>query len=163
VEVDTKLGPAETGKFTFTGDSDRSVADVLRAARDSSDDQTDRDEAAAWLKDYMKSKGGEATASDAIKEAEKHGISKTTLTRARQRAKVKSVKSGMSGGWVWSLEESTEETEETRNQKVNSSDSSVNSLGDPNAPCLVCNVPIGTLNAIQGRTVHRDCEVTDDV
>ena len=140
ISVDTRLGPAETALFVFTGVSDRSVADVLRESRGGDDDRTDRDEAAEWLRNHMRSSGGEVSASDVIKAAEQHGISKTTLTRARKRANVKSVKSGMTGGWVWSLEEATEETEETGDQRVDSSDSSVDSSETvaSSQQCRVC-------------------------
>ena len=43
--VDTKKGIATTGKFTFTGTSDRSVADVLRDSLGGQEDQDERKEA----------------------------------------------------------------------------------------------------------------------
>ena len=129
VALTTKHGITNTGKFTFTGESERSVADVLRDARGGDDERTERDEAASWLVDYLTANGGSGSARDAIKAAAGHGITKTTLTRARQRAGVRSAKHGMTGGWVRTLEESTEEPEESNNQTVGSSVPSVDSSG----------------------------------
>jgi len=102
--VDTKLGPAVTSRFVFTGESDRSVADILRENRGGDEDRTEQDEAAEWLVDYLTDHGGEANAGDAIKTAAGQGFAKRTLQRARKRAGVAAVKSGMTGGWVWSLD-----------------------------------------------------------
>lgn len=130
-QIDTRYGQADTGRFVFLGESDRSVADVLRDSHGGDEDRSERDEAADWLTDYLLSSGGSAAASDAIKAAAGHGIAKTTLTRARKRARVHSAKLGMTGGWVWTLEESTEEPEESKNQEVNSSVPSVDSSAPP--------------------------------
>ncbi len=64
---------------------------------------------AMWLKDVLTD--GPVLAGDVIAAAKKMGYTKTTLTRARIRLKVKSIKAGFATGWGWSLpEESTEET-----------------------------------------------------
>jgi hypothetical protein len=102
--VDTKLGPAITSRLAFTGESERSVSDVLRENRNDDEDRTEQDEAATWLVDYLTEHGGEVAAGDAIKAATAHGFAKRTVQRARKRAGVSAVKSGMSGGWVWSAE-----------------------------------------------------------
>jgi hypothetical protein len=128
--VDTEEGPADVGKLVMDGESKRSVADILRDRGTDDDNRSERDEAVNWLLDYLTSQGGSAKAADAIEAAAEHGIAKTTLTRARRPAKVRSAKSSMTGGWVWTLEESTEGTEEAKNQKVDSSDSSVDSSGE---------------------------------
>jgi len=102
--VDTKFGPAVISRFAFTGESERSVYDVLRENRGDDEDRTEQDEAAAWLVDHLAQQGGEANAGDAIKAATKHGFAKRTVQRARKRAGVAAVKSGMSGGWLWSID-----------------------------------------------------------
>ncbi|WP_165949248.1 AAA family ATPase [Kribbella turkmenica] len=143
--ISTKEGTTTTGRFVFTGESDRSVSDLLRDA--GGDDQTERDEAVEWLVDYISSNGGTANAGEAIKAAAGVGIAKTTLTRARAKAKVRSEKSGMHGGWVWILAESMshgvtepprrihEEPEESIFPNVDSSVPSV----DSSAPdCTEC-------------------------
>ena len=117
-EVATSKGLALTGKFSFTGESERSVADVLRESRGGEDEREERNEAAAWLTAYIGSEGGSCSAGEAIKAAAAVGIAKTTLTRARKAAGVRSDKTGMAGGWIWTIEESTEGTEESKNQTV---------------------------------------------
>ncbi len=79
------------------------LAGELLGRHEADDDRTERDEAAEWLVGYLNDHGGEVKAGDAIKAAGQDGIAKTTLTRARQRAGVVSVKAGMSGGWVWKM------------------------------------------------------------
>lgn len=126
VVIPTAEGATSTGRFAFTGESARSVSDLLRDAN--GDDQTERDEAAEWLIDYIASNGGQVNAGDAIKAAAVVGIAKTTLTRARQRATVRSEKSGMHGGWVWTTDRRIhEEPEESMFGKVDSSVPSVDS------------------------------------
>ena len=91
------------------------------------EDAGERNEAAAWLEDFLMERGGSEEAGKTIRAASGAGISKTTLTRARKQAGVRSRKAGMSGGWVWEIEqlaapeesttpeESTEGTEESKN------------------------------------------------
>lgn len=103
--VETKRGPADTAKFVFTGKTDRSVADVLKDSQHTEQDHTERDEAAEWLRAYMKEKGGKVSAAEAVREArDQQAISKTTLFRARKKAGVRTVKEGMTNGWVWTLD-----------------------------------------------------------
>jgi AAA domain/Toprim-like len=99
-EIDTKKGVAVTGRFTFTGESERSVADVLRDSRGGTEDQDERKEATDWLVDYLKSNGSEAPAKDIYRAGQNEGYSKDTLKRAKGR-KVRSAKVGDS--WVWQL------------------------------------------------------------
>lgn len=102
--VDTDEGPAETVRFVFVGESDRSVRDVLSNGEARDEEHTVTSECAAWLRDYLERNGGQCKASDAIKEARADGFSSSAVTRARQRLKVRSMKGGMSGGWYWTLE-----------------------------------------------------------
>jgi hypothetical protein len=154
--VDTDEGPAKVGRLVMLGESTRSVADILRDRNTDDDDRSERDEAAAWLIDYLTSNGGSAGAADAIKAAAGHGIAKTTLTRARTRAGVRSAKHGMTGGWVWTIEESTEETEESGIQRVDSTDSSVDSSCNEHRACAACGEPMLIVEA--GQTTHPNCE-----
>lgn len=133
--ISTKEGMTTTGRFVFTGESERSVSDLLRDAN-GTEDQSERDEAVEWLVDYITTNGGTANAGDAIKAAGGVGIAKTTLTRARQRANVRSEKSGMHGGWVWTIEPRRihEEPEESIFPNVDSSVPSVDSSDDSDCP-----------------------------
>jgi hypothetical protein len=88
------------------GTSDVSVSDLLRDHSTSDpDERTERDEAARFITDYLVKAGGTADASDVTKATMRElQVSKTTVTRARHRAKVRSTKAGMAGGWVWSID-----------------------------------------------------------
>lgn len=147
-EIDTPKGTAETARFVLLGESDRSVSDIIRDSQGGDDERQERNEAAAWLIDYLAEQGGSCSAGEAIKAAAAVGLAKTTLTRARKSAHVRSAKHGMTGGWVWTLEESAEGTEESGNHTLNSSGSSpvpsepsLRPCGHPNtgtAGCLQC-------------------------
>lgn len=118
-EVPVRDGLTEVGAFTFTGESERTVRDILREARGDDDERSERDEAADWLSRWLTDQGGEAIASDAIKAGTRDaGIAKRTLQRARSRAKVSAVKEGFGGPWIWRLDPEgvTKGAEDDRNQ-----------------------------------------------
>lgn len=100
-EVPTKKGLAYVGRFVFTGESTRSVSEILAQGQEG--DRGERDEAGVWLVDYLADNGGEASAGDVIKAAEKDGFAKHTIQRARSKVGVTSQKSGFGKGWVWVL------------------------------------------------------------
>lgn len=79
------------------------TAAALLAEADCPEERTDRDEAAGWLINYLTGKNGEAPAGEVIRAAEKDGIQKHTLQRARKRAGVTTDKATFGGGWVWQL------------------------------------------------------------
>lgn len=99
-EVTTKKGIAMTGKFTFTGESDRSVAEILRDSRGGAEDHDERKEASAWLVDYLAANGGEVPAKDVFKAGQAEGFTRDVLKRAKGR-QVRSTK--VMNGWVWQL------------------------------------------------------------
>jgi hypothetical protein len=103
-EVPTLTGPSSTGRLVFTGESERSVEDILSAAAQPPEDRTERDEAAEWLRAYIDSNGGEVAAKDAIRAARAEGIAERTLYRARARAKVTSAVEGFPARSVWRLQ-----------------------------------------------------------
>ncbi|MGW9460066.1 AAA family ATPase [Streptomyces globisporus] len=170
-EVPTKKGLAYVGRFAFTGESTRSVSEILAQGQEG--DRGERDEAGAWLVDYLADNGGEASAGDVIKAAEKDGFAKHTIQRARSKAGVTSQKSGFGKGWVWVLsvtdasEEDTKMTKATPNPTSESSSSSSPS-GSPSAPksrnvttaevlCTVCRTPLDPVHALTGETAHPTC------
>lgn len=120
----------------WSGESAHAAGELLAAPN--SEERSERDEAVEWLKSYLVDHGGTAKAGEVIKAASKDGVAKTTLTRARQRAGVTSVKDGMRGGWVWSLEPGPrrvhEESEGSSSHTPDSSDSSVDSSTRPGHP-----------------------------
>ncbi|MEO3780375.1 AAA family ATPase [Micromonospora sp. B11E3] len=104
VEVPTDEGPAYVGKLTITGESDRSVADILGdGAAGDGDTRMERDNAAAWLRDYLVGQGGEAAWADVRKAARAEGIAERTLQRARARAGVTVEREGFPSRTFWRL------------------------------------------------------------
>jgi hypothetical protein len=105
VEVDTEEGPAQVGRLDFTGESERGVSDILGDTADS-EERSARIEAADWLKDYLldPTRGGEAPQPEIVKAAEKDGISRRTLYRARAKAGVISTPPAPGRPSVWSID-----------------------------------------------------------
>jgi hypothetical protein len=103
-DVPTPKGMANVGRLTFTGIAQRTVEDTLAAPVDR-EEINERDEAAEWLRSYLTDAGGEAATRDIFKEAERDGIAKRTLQRARARVGVTSRQSGFGKQktWVWTL------------------------------------------------------------
>lgn len=126
-EVQTKKGIATTGKFTFTGTSERSVADVLRDSRGGQEDHDERKEAHNWLVDFLAANGGEVPAKDVFKSGSAEGFSRDALKRAKGR-RVTSTKAGMSDGWVWQLGPDPEPEERTKSAKSAGNESLLPSL-----------------------------------
>jgi hypothetical protein len=102
--VPTRRGPAHVGRLIWLGESERSVGDIL-GDRDDAEDREERDEVAAWLREYLMDNGGEANRGDIMKDARKAGYSESTVKRARKRAGViVSPRQGFGGGTLWSLD-----------------------------------------------------------
>ncbi|MFF2331850.1 MULTISPECIES: AAA family ATPase [unclassified Streptomyces] len=109
VEVPTRKGMAQVGRFAFTGESTRSVDEILAAG--SPADSGERAEAADWLRGYLMDQGGEAFAKDVKKAAAADDISERTLQRAMRKAGVVSARTGFGKGAVWRIEALTTVTE----------------------------------------------------
>jgi hypothetical protein len=104
VEIPTEEGPAHVGRLAFTGESDRSVSDILGEHQgDAGDSRADRDAAADWLTAYLTEHGGEAGWTELRKAARAEGIAERTLQRARSRAQVVSERAGFPARTVWRL------------------------------------------------------------
>lgn len=100
-EVQTKKGVALTGRFTFTGESDRTVAEILRDSRRDPDDMEEAKDAASWIREYLASMGGEAPAKDVLAAGKAIGYTEKTLKNARRKV-ASTVKSGNTTGSAWS-------------------------------------------------------------
>jgi hypothetical protein len=77
-----------TGQLQWTGESDRTIRDVLveQAAKRGGDAAEARNSAEAWLLNYLKKQGGTAASKDVIAAAIKAGHAERTLQRAREHA-----------------------------------------------------------------------------
>jgi hypothetical protein len=90
-------------RVVWDGTSDLRAGRLLAEPADA-DERSDRDEAADWLRGYLIDAGGEDRAGVIIKAAERDGIRRHTLQRARRRSGVGTAKAGFGGGWVWRLD-----------------------------------------------------------
>jgi hypothetical protein len=107
-KIETRKGMAEVGRFVLDGPTDRSVSEILGSHGDM-DDRSERDEAAAWLSEYVTAQG-EASASDALKAGMAAGFSRDTIKRAKGKAGVRSRKASFGAGWVWAMADTEEST-----------------------------------------------------
>lgn len=106
-EIPTRKGTTTTGRFTFTGESERSVADVLRDAR-GQEDHDDRREIDTWLIDYIASEGGSADAREALRDGRAAGYTADMIKKARKRIGATHKQEGFGKGArrIWSLGDS---------------------------------------------------------
>lgn len=111
-DVPTPKGLANVGRLAFTGVSQRTVEDTLATPVDR-EEISERDEAAQWLRGYLTDAGGEASAGDVLKAAERDGFAKRTVQRARHKVGVKSQRAGFGKQWVWALNVTTEPVDAT--------------------------------------------------
>lgn len=104
-EVPTDEGPAYVGVLAFTGESERSVTDILtESASGDPHERTQRGEATGWLIDYLTSQGGSALRKDVLAAASAAGVAKATLERAVYKSpEFTSTASGFPRVAVWSL------------------------------------------------------------
>ncbi|MFE9766833.1 AAA family ATPase [Streptomyces sp. NPDC005808] len=169
-DVPTPKGTANVGRLVFTGISQRSVEDTLAAPVDR-EDVSERDEAVAWLIDYLTDNGSEASAGDVLKAGEKDGFSKRTLQRARSKAGVTSQKSAFNKGWVWVLSVTDIPEGDTKVPKApgptvlapsapSMSPSLTRSLNvvTDSVLCEVCQTPLDPVHSASGEMAHPNCE-----
>lgn len=178
-EVETKKGAAYVGRFVFTGESTRTVDQILAAGQEP--DRGERDDAAEWLRGYLMDKGGEAPAKDVKKAAAADDISERTLQRAMRRAGVKSERAGFGQGAVWRIEALTTPTESEVSSTVPPQSRQSRQGSDPGANgatdgatgvvapqesrnvtraevlCTVCSIPLDPVHAATGETEHPTC------
>lgn len=184
-EVPTKLGIAFVGRFVFTGQSTRTVDEILAAGAEP--DRGDRDDAADWLRGFLMEQGGEALARDVKKAAAADDISERTLQRAMRKAGVTSARAGFGKGSVWRIDPNAGATASSRESAVapqsrqsrqaldpgangatdgatgaNAESASQNVTAEP-VPCEGCQAPLDPLHAAQGETRCPLCDTTREV
>ncbi|HET9255760.1 MAG TPA: AAA family ATPase [Pseudonocardiaceae bacterium] len=80
--------------------SPHSAADLLHTT-DPAEDRRERDDAGAFILDYLTDHGGIAPASEVMAAARKAGFGRSTVYRGADKVKVQKEKSGMTGPWYW--------------------------------------------------------------
>jgi AAA domain/Toprim-like len=166
-EIPTAEGPAQVGKLEFTGETDRTVAEIL-GERGDADSRSERDEAAEFIANYLLDHDGEAEAGQVLKEGEAAGFPKRTLQEARRRAGARTRKSEFSGGWVWALADqgAPKAPKAQGNGTPASSAPSVApsagwSFAEPLVPCAACQADTSNRDP-DGRPVHLSCAEYDN-
>lgn len=99
--MDTDDGPAEVGAVQRLGETDQHASDFL-AGSDGDDEREDRDQAAAWLEDYLEAQG-RAKSGDVKKAAADAGFSTAALGRVRRRLGILVKAEGFPRVTYWSL------------------------------------------------------------
>jgi hypothetical protein len=159
--IDTAEGVAEVGALVMLGESDRSVADILRDRGQSSEERSQTDEAAEWIRDFL---GGlptqTAPAAEVYSAGEAAGFPKRTLQRARKKAAARSVKTGFGGGHSWTL--LPEEPANDANGANGASPGGTGAAGAIGAyerpVCRICRGPLDPFISDTG--IHPLCEET---
>lgn len=107
ITIETGEGDCRTARLVFTGESDKSVGDIL-ADNGTAADRNDRTECGNWLREALAN--GERRTKEIEKEAIAHGFSLRTLRRARERAGVIALQrpTGAKGSNEWWLSLPTE-------------------------------------------------------
>lgn len=164
-EITTRKGTATTGRFTFTGTSDRSVADVLRENHTPADaDGDERSELERWLLDYLTAEGGSAAAQEVIRSARAAGFSENQVKKTRIRIKAKTERTGFGKGasWVWSIDSGIDAIgAENKNLEPMASMAASMPLPDDESgspTCSTCHQPMTVVEP--GQTTHPGCEAT---
>jgi hypothetical protein len=98
--------------------TDHKAADLLSGPVDD-DEQTERDDAADWLCNYLtdSERGGTAERRQIVQAAKKDGIALRTLERARRRAGVNSERHGFGKGSWWTYDPSAPQSRHSRPRK----------------------------------------------
>lgn len=173
--INTKKGPATTARFTFTGESERSVADILRESHRDDDDPESRRDVDAWLLEYLTTEGGSAQARDVLRDGKLSGFTEDTLKKARKRIKATSQRQGFGKGssMTWSIDAAIDAIE-ARNQNpapmapmgapmadgitnapTTTEPYASNSSTTTGARCTACNEPMTVIEG--GQITHPGC------
>ncbi|USI88766.1 AAA family ATPase [Rhodococcus pyridinivorans] len=177
--ITTEDGDTEVGALHWLGETNRDARELL--AEPDGHDQQDRNEAQAWLEDYLTEHG--RTAAKTVKaDGRKQGLSDATIKRAAKSLGVVYEMTGFPRTSMWSLpmqsdqpdqwnltHEPTEPTEPTGRDlhkrseptgvQMQSDHAPVNEpTADPTAvaKCPECGFPLD--GAAIGRAMHLDCE-----
>lgn len=150
--VPTSSGDAVTARFAFTGTSDRTVEEILR---DKGQPDEYASEAAQFVAEYLRDRGGCAGAADIKKAGITAGFNDSALNRAKKSLKIKPVKSGMNGGWAWALPDTLPEavTKTSKAPPLGKPTPSTSSV-TPSTPVPPSDAPKARAHHADGRCPH---------
>ncbi|WP_169727325.1 AAA family ATPase [Segniliparus rugosus] len=130
VVIDTGKGEAITCRLELTGESERTVHEILRSGTQPV--ESSGNAAQDFLKDHLLApeRGGEALVADVLKAGRAAGFNETELKNARARCRkpwIISRKSGFGSGWVWAISDDTAE-DITKTSKTSPSENLTSSM-----------------------------------
>lgn len=103
VVASTAEGDVTTGQLQWTGETSKTIRDVLSTFAETSDTRTAKAEAADWLTDYFVTQGGSAAYADIRREASKAGHAESAIKRAGELLRVRKVSAGFPRTTTWTL------------------------------------------------------------
>lgn len=111
--AETAEGAVWTGQLEWTGESDRSLRDVMQESAATAADRSATGEATTWLEDYLADATGPADWAEIRRKGQTAGHSKESLRRAKTKLGVVSVTSGFPRRAFWSLPASRRPVDES--------------------------------------------------
>jgi len=108
--VDTDDGTTEVGALRWLGETTRDARELL--AEPDGTDREDRNEAQAWLEDYL-TEHGRSAAKDVKAEARKAGLSEPTIKRAAKSLGVVYEMAGFPRTSLWSLPMQSDQSDQS--------------------------------------------------
>lgn len=103
--ANTSEGPVYTGRIDWTGESTRSLSDLIEAASEGSSVRTATQEAADWLSDWLASQGGTDESANIKRAGSAAGHHAEALRRARSKLCLEVRSEGFPRKTFWSLPE----------------------------------------------------------
>lgn len=101
--ADTDEGPVVTGKIVWTGETDRTIQDVLEASSDGSNDRTAVGEAADWMFEHLVANGGTDDSVTVKSKGKRAGHTVATMHRARSKLHLEVTSAGYPRRTFWTL------------------------------------------------------------
>jgi hypothetical protein len=121
--IETPKGPTTTGRFVWVGETDRTVADVLR---DNQHTGSGKQTAGDFIETYLKGAGGEAPANDVIGAGEAAGSKRQTLLNARRKVADTKSSGFKDKTHLWLVRDGSQETDvDTNVDTVHTTDQKV--------------------------------------
>ncbi len=116
VTVASPAGPLGTSRVTWDSEPVTVTADEAMQTETTTEGNSALAEASDWLCETLAE--GPKPASEIFKLADAEGISKRTLKRAKSELGIKPTKTGMGGGWSWSLPKGAKSAEEGQEKSM---------------------------------------------
>lgn len=101
VEIPTPTGQAITSRLIWTGESDRTVSEVLADSQRDPEERQEAEDCASFIRSYLTDCGGSAPSNDVMKAARAAGFTDSQVRTSKRRIKAKSERHGFGPGATW--------------------------------------------------------------